>query len=59
MDMLEATAHSEIDNRLKTDILERVLSGDSEFRDEEEEHLQYLNASPWRRRMDTPIESLG
>ncbi|XP_063942363.1 uncharacterized protein LOC135150149 [Daucus carota subsp. sativus] len=60
VDMLEAAAHSEIDNRLKTDILERVLSGDSDFGDEEEEeHLQYLNASPWRRRMDPPIESLG
>nr|XP_017248025.1 PREDICTED: uncharacterized protein LOC108219212 [Daucus carota subsp. sativus] len=60
VDMLEAAAHSEIDNRLKTDILERILSGDSEFGgEEEEEHLQYLNASPWRRRLDPPIESLG
>ncbi|XP_063937996.1 uncharacterized protein LOC135147890 [Daucus carota subsp. sativus] len=60
VDVLEAEAHSEIDNRLKTDILERVLSGDSEFGDEEEvEHLQFLNASPWKRRMDPPIESLG
>ncbi|XP_063948095.1 uncharacterized protein LOC135152190 [Daucus carota subsp. sativus] len=60
VDMLDAAARSEIDNRLKTDILERVLSGDSEFGDEEEEeHLQYLNASPWRRQIDPPIESLG
>ncbi|XP_063947597.1 uncharacterized protein LOC135152057 [Daucus carota subsp. sativus] len=60
VDVVEAAAHSKIDNMLKTEILERVLSGGSEFGDEEEEeHLKFLNASPWRRRINLPIESLG
>ncbi|XP_063941303.1 uncharacterized protein LOC135149505 [Daucus carota subsp. sativus] len=43
---IEAAAHSEIDQRLKTNILEKVLTGEAEFGDDEEaEKRQFLNAS--------------
>ncbi|XP_063946076.1 uncharacterized protein LOC135151520 [Daucus carota subsp. sativus] len=57
---IEAAAHPEIDPRLKTDILERVLTGEAEFGGEEEvEQLQFLNTSPWKRKVDIPFESQG
>ena len=52
--------NSEIDQLLRSDALERVLTCDSDFEDEEEaEQLQLLNASPWRRRIEMPFKSLG
>ena len=60
MEVLEAAVNSEIDQLLRSDALERVLVGDSDFEDEEEaEQLQLQNASPWRRRFDLLFESLG
>ena len=60
VEVLEAAVNSEIDQLLITDVLERVLTCDSDFEDEEEvEQLQLLNASPWRRRIELPFESLG
>ena len=57
---LEAAANSEIDQMLKSDALERVVTSDSDFKDEEEaEQLQFLNASPWKWKFDMPFESHG
>ena len=43
---------------LRPETLERVLTGDSDFKDEEEaEQLQFLNTSPWKRKVDMPFES--
>ena len=60
VELLKAAVNSEIDQKLKSDILERVLTGDSDLKDKEEaEQLQLLNASPWKRRFNLPFESLG
>ncbi|XP_074377771.1 uncharacterized protein LOC141719295 [Apium graveolens] len=60
VEVLEAAVNFEIDQLLRSDVLERVLIGESDFEDEEEaEQLQLLNASPWRRRVDFLFESLG
>ena len=36
VEVLEAAVNSEIDQLLRSDVLERVLTGDSNFEDEEE-----------------------
>ena len=60
MELVDSVVNSEIDQLLRSDALERVLVGDSDFKDEEEEgQLQLFNASSWSRRIDLPFESLG
>ena len=60
MEQLEAVANSKINQKLKSDALQRVVTRDSDFKDEEEaEKLQFLNASPCKRKVDMPFESRG
>ena len=60
MDLIDSVVTLELDHVLKSDALEKALVGEFDSEDEEgNEQLQYLNASPWRRKLDMPFESLG
>ena len=49
-----------VEQVLKSDTLERALLGNSYIEDEKgAEQLQLLNTSLWKRRVETPFESLG
>ncbi|XP_074342180.1 uncharacterized protein LOC141679628 [Apium graveolens] len=60
VELVDSVVTSKLDQMLRNDVLERALTGESDNEDEEGvEQLQYLNASPWKRRLDLPFESLG
>ncbi|KAL8108518.1 hypothetical protein AgCh_024828 [Apium graveolens] len=60
VDLINSAVTSELDHMLMSDALEKALVGDFDSDDEDgNEQLQYLNASPWRRKLDMPFESLG
>ncbi|KAL8155728.1 hypothetical protein AgCh_000943 [Apium graveolens] len=60
VEMVDTVVNTELDRLLSFDALEKALLGNSDNEDDEgDEHLQYLNASPWKRKMDMPFESLG
>ncbi|KAL8116364.1 hypothetical protein AgCh_022750 [Apium graveolens] len=45
---------------LRSNTFEKALLENSDSEDDEgDEQLQYLNASPWKRKIDVPFESLG
>ncbi|KAL8104495.1 hypothetical protein AgCh_028640 [Apium graveolens] len=60
VDVIDTVVTSELDHMLMSDALEKALVGDFDSDDEDSnEQLQYLNASPWKRKLDIPFESLG
>ncbi|KAL8092004.1 hypothetical protein AgCh_034328 [Apium graveolens] len=60
VDLIDSAVTSELDHMLMSDALEKALVGDFDSDDEDgNEQVQYLNASPWRRKLDMPFESLG
>ncbi|XP_074336430.1 uncharacterized protein LOC141673576 [Apium graveolens] len=60
VELVDSVVTSELDQMLWIDALERALIGDFDSEDEEgAEQLQYLNSSPWKRRLDFPFKSLG
>ena len=60
VELVNSTVISKLDQLLRSDALEKALLGNSDSEDDEgEEQLQYLNASPWKRKIDMPFESLG
>ena len=60
VELVDSMVTSELDQLLRSDALEKALLGNSVSEDDEgDEQLQYLNASPWKRRLDLPFESLG
>ncbi|KAL8095311.1 hypothetical protein AgCh_036685 [Apium graveolens] len=60
VELVDSVITSELDQLLRSDALEKALLGNSDNEyDEAEEQLQYLNASPWKRKIDISFESLG
>ncbi|KAL8100532.1 hypothetical protein AgCh_032694 [Apium graveolens] len=60
VDLIDYAVTSKLDHMLLSDALEKALVGEFDSDDEDgNEKLQYLNASPWRRKLDMPFESLG
>ncbi|XP_074352112.1 uncharacterized protein LOC141691274 [Apium graveolens] len=60
VELVDSVVNSEMEQLLRSDTLERALTGESEIEDDEgAEQLQLLNASPWKRKLDMPFESLG
>ena len=60
VEMVNSVVNSELEQVLRSDTLERALTGKSDSEGEEgEEQLQVLNAPPWKRKLDMPFDSLG
>ena len=60
VDLIDSAVTSELDHMLMSDALEKALVREFDSDDEDgNEQLQYLNASPWKRKLDMPFESLG
>ncbi|KAL8124269.1 hypothetical protein AgCh_012061 [Apium graveolens] len=60
VELADSVVTSELDQLLRSDAFEKALLRNSDSEDDEgEEQLQYLNASPWKRKIDMPFESPG
>ncbi|KAL8097217.1 hypothetical protein AgCh_030366 [Apium graveolens] len=60
VDLVDSVLNSKLDQLLGSDTLERALTGESDSEEKEgAEQLQFLNASPWKRKLKLPLESLG
>ncbi|KAL8125012.1 hypothetical protein AgCh_012617 [Apium graveolens] len=60
VELVDYMVTSELDQLLRSDALEKALLGNSDSEDDEgDKQLQFLNASPWKRKIDMPFESLG
>ena len=60
VELVDYVVNTEIEQVLRSDTLERALTGNSYIEDEKgAEQLQLLNTSPWKRKVETPFESLG
>ncbi|XP_074357019.1 uncharacterized protein LOC141696791 [Apium graveolens] len=59
VELINSVVTSKLDQMLRTNALESALKGNDSEDEEGSEQLQYLNASPWKRRLDFPFESLG
>ncbi|XP_074373982.1 uncharacterized protein LOC141714358 [Apium graveolens] len=59
VELVDSLVNSELDQLLRSDTLERALIEEYDSEDEEgAEQLQFLNASPWKRKLDLSFESL-
>ncbi|XP_074342000.1 uncharacterized protein LOC141679397 [Apium graveolens] len=59
VELVDYVVNLELDQLLRSDTLERALTGESDNEVKEGvEQLQFLNASPWKRKLDLPFESL-
>ena len=60
VDLIDSAVTSELDHVLRSDASKKDLLGEFDSDDDEgNEQLQYLNASPWKRKLDMSFESLG
>ncbi|XP_074378707.1 uncharacterized protein LOC141720046 [Apium graveolens] len=59
VELVDSVVNSELDQLLRSDTLERAITGESDSEDKGAEQLQFLNASPWNRKLDLPFELAG
>ncbi|XP_074336832.1 uncharacterized protein LOC141674003 [Apium graveolens] len=59
VELVDSIVNLEMEQLLRSYTLERALTGEFDIEDEGAEQLQLLNASPWKRKLDIPFESLG